>query len=316
VNQILAQLYEAWDGSGVPHGARGEEIAPGARVLAAVDAYLELRRTVSKEEALAHLRDAAGHLYDPQVVAELEQVQGGESVRQRLQNDGRAVLVAEHDPAVRGAVLDALLREGVAADGAASLDGVAEAMARGDADTLVMGLRFGVPEVRAVLERVRSQPECAGAPVALLGEPPDPDAREQLHLDGLDAIIPLPLDSGSAARTIADLQLHRAAHGGPARVVIGSFDELSAPELLSVLSGARKSGRLAVRHDGSEAWLQLESGRAVYAGGRGRAPEETVHQIAAATQGEFSFDANAVLTEIPNLDLDLEQLLRRLTPAG
>ena len=54
----------------------------------------------------------------------------------------------------------------------------------------------------------------------------------------------------------------------------------------------------------------------VYAGADGRAPEATVNQIAAATQGEFSFDANAVLMEMPNLDLDLDPLVRRLTRAG
>jgi HD-GYP domain-containing protein (c-di-GMP phosphodiesterase class II) len=315
VNQILAHLYEAWDGSGVPHGARGEEIAPGARVLAPVDAYLELRRTRSKADALAHLRGAAGRLYEPRVVTELEQVQSGDSLRQRLASDGRIVLVAEQDAGVRGAVVDALLRAGVAAEGAASLDGVAEAMAKGDADALVVGLRFGGPEVSAILERVRSQPECAGTPVALLGEPPDPATREQLLLDGLDAIVPLPLEPDSAARAIAELQLHHTSHGGPARIVIGSFDELPAREVLSVLSQGGKSGRLGVVQGGRESWLQLESGRIVYAAADGRASEETVHQIAAAAQGDFSFDANAVLMEIPNLDLELDAVIRRI-PAG
>jgi HD-GYP domain-containing protein (c-di-GMP phosphodiesterase class II) len=316
VNQILAHLYEAWDGSGVPQGAQGEAIARGARVLAAVDAYLELRRTRPKAEALAHLREEAGRLYDPRVVADLEQMQTGDSLRQRLTCDGRTVLVAEQDAGVRGALLEALLRAGVAADGADSLDGVAEAMARGDADALVVGLRFGAREVRAILDHVRNAPECAGAPVALLGQPPDPAEREQLALDGLDAIVPLPLEADSAAKTIAELEHHRIAHGGPARVVLGNFDELPAREVLSVLSRARKSGRLRVVQGGREAWLQLESGRVVYAAGDGNAPEETVRQIAGAAMGDFSFDANAVLMEMPNLDLELDALIRRTTPAS
>src|SRR5918996_3262147 len=123
VNQILPQLYAAWDGSGVPNGVRGDEIAPGARVIAAVDVYLELRRATSKTGAPARLRADAGPLYDPGIVAELEQLQSGDWLRQRLASEGRMVLVVEQDPAVRGTLLEALRRAGVAADGAASLDG-------------------------------------------------------------------------------------------------------------------------------------------------------------------------------------------------
>src|SRR5207245_11214639 len=34
VPDILEQFYERWDGKGAPRGARGDEIVPGARVLA------------------------------------------------------------------------------------------------------------------------------------------------------------------------------------------------------------------------------------------------------------------------------------------
>lgn len=316
VNQILAHLYEAWDGSGVTQGAAGEDIAPGARLLAAVDAYLDLRRVQPKADAIACLRAAAGRLFDPRIVSELEKLQSGDALRQRLACDGRIILVAESDPGVRGALLEALVRVGLAADAVASLDGVADAVARGDAEALVLGLRFGAAEARAVLQQIRKQPECAAAPVILLGDPPQPATREQLLLEGLDAIVPLPLEPESAARTIADLQLRRVAHGGPARVVTGSFDELAAREVLSMLSKGRKSGRLRVSQDGHQTWLQLESGRVVYAAGDGRPSEETVRRIASAAQGDFSFDANSVLMEMPNLDLDLDTVIRHFTAAS
>jgi hypothetical protein len=50
VNTMLAQLYEAYDGSGTPQGAKGDDITLGARILAAVDSYLEL----TKNPANAH----------------------------------------------------------------------------------------------------------------------------------------------------------------------------------------------------------------------------------------------------------------------
>jgi HD-GYP domain-containing protein (c-di-GMP phosphodiesterase class II) len=314
VKQILLQLYEAWDGSGVPQGARGEGIAPGARVLAAVDAFLELRRTHSKAEALAQLRADAGRLFDPQVVAELERVQTGEALRQRLECDGRMILVAEPDPGVRSALVDALVRAGLAAYGVGSLDGVAEAMATGEADVLVVGLRFGASDVLALLHRIRTQPESAGTPVALLGDPPDPAAREQLLFNRLEAILPLPLDADAAARTVVELHVDRIAHGGPARVVIGGFDELPAREVLAVLARHRKSGRLRVQAGGREASLQMESGRVVHVAADERVPEEALREIASAAAGEFSFDANAVLMDPPNVDVDLSAVLQRISP--
>ncbi|HYX91290.1 MAG TPA: HD domain-containing phosphohydrolase, partial [Myxococcaceae bacterium] len=316
VRQILAQLYEAWDGSGVTQGARREQIAPGARVLAAVDAWLELCRTRGKAEALSVLRAEAGRLFDPRIVSELERLQSGGFLRRRLECDGRMVLVAEVDAAVRSTLVEALGRAGLAAYGASSLDGVADAMANGDADVLVVGLRSGVPDVLALLQRVRSQPECAGAPVALLGDPPDPPTREQLLLNGLEAIIPLPLEPDGAARTLMQLHADRVAHGGPARVVIGGFDELPAREVLETIARHRKTGRLRVESGAGEASLQIESGRVLHVDANGRPPEEAVREIASAAAGEFSFDANALLMDRPNADVEVAAALRSITPAG
>jgi hypothetical protein len=197
-----------------------------------------------------------------------------------------------------------------------SLDGVAEAMAGGDADVLVVGLRFGVWDALGTLQRVRTQPECAGAPVVLLGEPPDPATREQFLSNRLEAIVPLPLDPDPAARTVAGLYADRLAHGGPARVVIGSFDEVPANQVLKTIARNRKSGRLRVDNGGREASLHIDSGRLVHVAGNARAPEEALREIASAAAGEFSFDANAVLMEMPNADVELNAVLRELSPAG
>lgn len=322
VNQILAQLHEAYDGSGVPQGARGDEIAAGARVLAAVDAYLDLTknprnghgRALSKTEALAHLRQEAGKLYDPQVVEILERLQSGDLLRQRIECDGRVILVAESDATVRTSLVDALLRAGLVAHGVGSLDGVAESLVKGDGDLLVVGLRFGMPDLLALTQYVRGQPESSGLPIAVLGEPDGP-TKAQLQNHGVNTIIPLPLDAESAAQTIMDLNEERIVHGGPARVVFGSFDELAVNEVLAVLARDRKSGKLTIQRQGREAQVQLESGRAVYAAMDGKTPEEALIEIATHSQGDFAFDANAVLMDTPNVDLDLESLIRKIKPA-
>jgi HD-GYP domain-containing protein (c-di-GMP phosphodiesterase class II) len=71
--------HEHWDGSGYPHGLRGEEIPIGSRIILVADAFDAMtteRRyqgAISVDRALAELRSHAGTQFDPRVVAALEQ---------------------------------------------------------------------------------------------------------------------------------------------------------------------------------------------------------------------------------------------------
>jgi diguanylate cyclase (GGDEF)-like protein/putative nucleotidyltransferase with HDIG domain len=71
---IVRAHHEKWDGSGYPHGLRGEKIPIGARILAVVDCLDALasdrqyRRAMPLREAMAHVASEAGTSYDPKVV--------------------------------------------------------------------------------------------------------------------------------------------------------------------------------------------------------------------------------------------------------
>lgn len=74
---IVLAHHERWDGSGYPHGLKGEEIPMGARILAAVDCLDALssdrqyRRALPLDEAMAVVAAQSGTGYDPAVVAVL-----------------------------------------------------------------------------------------------------------------------------------------------------------------------------------------------------------------------------------------------------
>ena len=76
---IVLSHHEAWDGSGYPHGLKGEEINPGARIFSVIDAYDAMRsprvykNSIPVETALADLKQKAGQQFDPHVVAMFEQ---------------------------------------------------------------------------------------------------------------------------------------------------------------------------------------------------------------------------------------------------
>jgi PAS domain S-box-containing protein len=79
VREAIGQMYERLDGSGYPHGLRGDQINPLARILGVVDTYCALtearayRDRLSTSGALLHLAENPAW-YDVNVVAALQQV--------------------------------------------------------------------------------------------------------------------------------------------------------------------------------------------------------------------------------------------------
>jgi putative nucleotidyltransferase with HDIG domain len=74
VAEIVHSHHERWDGNGYPRGLAGEQIPPGARLIAVADTYDVItardsyRKPLSSEEAVAELREVAGSQLDPKVV--------------------------------------------------------------------------------------------------------------------------------------------------------------------------------------------------------------------------------------------------------
>ena len=65
--------HEKWDGSGYPHGLKGEQIPLAARIFAVIDVWDALtsdrpyRKAWSEAKALDYIREQAGKHFDPKV---------------------------------------------------------------------------------------------------------------------------------------------------------------------------------------------------------------------------------------------------------
>ncbi|MBN1209508.1 MAG: DUF4388 domain-containing protein [Myxococcaceae bacterium] len=318
-NTFLSQLYEAYDGSGAPQGTKGEEITLGARILAAVDSFLDLTKNPSnaygkaltKAQALDHLRKHAGTLYDPVVADIVGQLQSGELLRHRIVQDGRQVLIAESDEAIRTDMLESVLRLGLVVHAFSTLDGALDGLVQRDCDVLVVSLRFGLKDVLSLLQFARSIPECGGLPILVLGEP-NAHSRDRLLMSGATAV-ESSADTDAAARRVRELYEDRILHNGPARAVQGSYDELPLLELLKTLASGKKSGRLHLRHHSLEGFLHLEHGRIVYASYAGKSGEPAMQALLQMKQADFQYDPDSLLGEMPHLDKDLATVTRELT---
>ncbi|WP_434380886.1 HD domain-containing phosphohydrolase [Melittangium boletus] len=319
VNTMLAQMYEAYDGSGSPQGAKGDDITLGARILAAVDSYLELTKNptnalgkvLSKAKALEHLRENAGTLYDPLVADIVAQVQSGELLRHRLTNDGRQVFIVEPEESTRTDLLVSAQKQGLVAYTLSQMEGAYDALAHQECDVLAVGLKFGLEEVLALLQAVRSSAEHAGLPVVVLGNP-DAGTRERLMMGGATAVV-APTTPEEAAHTLRTLYDDRIQHNGPARVVRGSLDEMPAQELLKTLGTQKKSGRLYLKHHAHEGFLHMEQGRVVFAAIAGQTGEQALQTLLGFHHADFRYDPDSLLVDAPQLDKAMDSVIQQIT---
>jgi HD-GYP domain-containing protein (c-di-GMP phosphodiesterase class II) len=63
--RALGQLYERWDGRGLPAGLAGEEVARAVRIVALAQDVVTFHRLGGAEAAVAIVRQRAGGAYDP-----------------------------------------------------------------------------------------------------------------------------------------------------------------------------------------------------------------------------------------------------------
>jgi diguanylate cyclase (GGDEF)-like protein/putative nucleotidyltransferase with HDIG domain len=71
---VVLYHHERWDGTGYPHGIKGEEIPITARILSVVDCFDAVRETrqyrsaMTREQAIQMLHEDSGTCFDPQIV--------------------------------------------------------------------------------------------------------------------------------------------------------------------------------------------------------------------------------------------------------
>jgi len=74
------------------------------------------------------------------------------------------------------------------------------------------------------------------------------------------------------------------------RGVSGSLQEMSLPDMIQVLSQARKTGSLRIRSKGESGQVDFAEGGVVDAALGERLGEEAINQMLKFTEGDFAFD--------------------------
>jgi HD-GYP domain-containing protein (c-di-GMP phosphodiesterase class II) len=68
VQHCLGQVYERWDGRGLPRGLKGEAVAPAVRIVCFAQDLIVLRAAHGDDAAFAKLKERSGTAYEPRIV--------------------------------------------------------------------------------------------------------------------------------------------------------------------------------------------------------------------------------------------------------
>jgi response regulator RpfG family c-di-GMP phosphodiesterase len=318
----LGAIYERVDGNGLPRRRRGREIPLGARILALVDAYVDLTanpfgaaggNVAQPEGALATLGRHKDTLFDANLVDILGQVISGDDLRHRLLGDRARVLLADSDAEATSMVELKLVAEGYEVRSARSSSEALRAMAQWMPDLVVCEVDLAPADGFGLLEEARRHPRTAEIPFFFLSEraaASDLDRGFALGAaDYLTKPVALEVLLVKVRRLVAERA--RARDAAPGRRVVGSLAEMSVADVVEVLAKGKKTGALHLTPPppGLRGDVWLDAGKIVHAAAPSAASsQEALYALLRIRAGEFAFEAG-VPAPTRSIDAPTEWLL-------
>lgn len=302
VDQAVEQMYERYDGKGLPEGSSGKEIALGARLLAIADTYADLtqnprnpfRKTLRPVQACEVLERYRGTVFDPNLVDLFKHTVTGEDLKARLLANRYRALIVDPDPEETTVLELRMVEQGFEVAQARAADQALKLLEKGDIDIVVSELDLQPIDGFALLAEARKQTWGQKVPwVIVTGRTGGgrTDAQRAFELGAID-FLTKPLSADLLVAKLRQIIERESTRGRPARGVAGSLQEMGLPEMVQVLGYGRKTGSLKIRSGANSGEIHFVGGaiyNALWATLRG---EEAFYAMLGLHEGEFSLDPN------------------------
>jgi response regulator RpfG family c-di-GMP phosphodiesterase len=310
VTSSIEQMYERYDGDGLPGAMHGKEISLIARLLAVADTYADLtqnpknpfRKMLDPAQACEVLARCRGSVYDPNIVDLFRLVVTGDDLKARLLATRHVALVVDPDPEETTVLELRMFEQGFDVRQARDTDAALKFLEAGDIQVVVSEIDLQPLDGFGLLALARKHAWGAKLPwIFLTGRAGGSDAARAFE-SGVADYVTKPV---SADLLIAKIkQIIEREASGRAGGVTGSLSEMGLPELIQVLTQGRKTGALKIRgaHDAGELhFVQGNVYNGLYANSRGA---EAVYSMLGLKEGTFMFDPNfeapqRLITESP-----------------
>ena len=274
IRDIVRHHHERYDGSGYPGGLQGRAIPIGARIIAAVDAFVAMgshrrhRPALRDDQAREELTRSSGTQLDPEVVEVLLRV----VVERSTQSSGvrPRVAIIDPDPLFQRLLRLRLTTEGLDVDGRENVDDVEPILRAGETALLLIDpASAGVPAVEAA----RAAAVAAGhphVPLAVLSEQDDRSLRRECMRLGVADYISKSDDLEDIVARIKNILVRERRRSAPVDTVteeglVGGLDTMDLPEIVQFLAMGQKSARIALTTADGEGYVWMASGNIVHA---------------------------------------------------
>jgi DNA-binding response OmpR family regulator len=314
IGEVLDARDERFDGSG-PRGLRGDEIPVGARVLAAVDAFLKLREDgVDGGQIEGRLREAAGITLDPGAVEAVLRADRAERLVDRLGREEarERVLLVEPDPAAASLLEMRLANAGFDVD--IHRDGPAALEAALESPPVLVLSEVSVPGLDGftLLLRLRNAEVTEDVPFVFVSERSDRGSTMRGLELGADDFLTKPVDLellvAKAKGLVRKSRGRRPAAPATTSGISGDLSEMGLVDLLQVLAASGKTARVRLEGPGGEAGeMSLEAGRLVDARQGTTVGLDAFNALLTRTRGRFTVETAE--PENRTIDAPLESLL-------
>jgi response regulator RpfG family c-di-GMP phosphodiesterase len=310
---IIRHHHERYDGNGYPDGFKGPEIPVGARILAAVDAYVAMlsdrphRPCMNVGDAKKELVLLAGTQFDPEVVEVLLQAIGQCAVS-LSSKEKPVVVIADSDREFVKRLAIRLVNEGL------------EVRAVGSAEEALVKILDRPPHVVLVsaapdperalrlVEQVREDRKLRLLPVLLMVENEDRILRTRALRTGVDDVLRKGDDLQDVVVKVERVLAREAARQSPdedrsGSGITGRLENLSVPEIFQILNLGIKTARLTLDADGRVGTIWFTGGSAVHAQAGAKTGVEACYEMLRWDAGSFRIE-HGVTTELETIQMD------------
>jgi len=294
---IIRHHHERYDGNGYPDRLRGREIPLGARIVAAVDAFVSLtggrehRPPVDAEQALAVLIIEAGRQFDPEVVEALQRVLDKRRQVARGKRKPAILLVAtEHEH--RRAIKMRLVNDGVEITEVKSVSRALRRARHRPPDMVLCDLDPDPAAGFELLRGVREDARLCGVPVAFLSRRADRIHKLRALREGVDDFLSTDEELELVVARVQNILAREGARreGEVARVrrgISGDLENLTFPDIVQMLSSGMKTACVTLESGGRTGQIWFENGAARHAQAMGIEGERAFFEMVRWTEGAF-----------------------------
>ncbi|HSC88507.1 MAG TPA: HD domain-containing phosphohydrolase, partial [Polyangiaceae bacterium] len=298
----VEQMYERFDGQGIPAGLKGKDISLGARILAIADTYADLtqnprnpfRKRLRPAEACEVLARYKSTVFDPNLVDLFKHTVTGEDVKARLLANRNRAIVIDPDPEETTVLELRMVEQGFEVQQAHNAEQALKHLRTGEFELVVSEIDLGPSGADGfgLLAEARKHDWGKKMPwIFVTSKSSSADARRAFELGAAD-FMTKPVSADLLVAKLKQIIEREAAQGGQGRGVSGSLSEMSLPDMVQVLWHARKSGSLKIRANNNVGEIHFVNGmiwNAMWGTQRG---EEAFYAMIGLVDGTFALDPN------------------------